>query len=301
MDNTDQKYAELLQRSDATCKALIELLGNISELMRGEVDGYAKQVADHSLVLAISMGLVKPETHHIYYAGLLHEIGLFCVSPRLHMELHEKNISASEKLLLQQVPQMGYLSLMAVDVLRPVAEIILQHQEYLDGSGYPKGLKQDQISMASQLLAVVVDYHKILSGKFFQAAVEPTDAFSYINERSGVLYNADIVQQFSNILSFEDKPQPKNHNAINSTQLKPGMILAKALFSADGLELLPRCRVLNQQDINAISNVENTAGKQLEIFVMNTKSQQFDNPFMQADLDLKDISILLGDNDLKDL
>ena len=59
----NQKYLDLLQQSDLTCKALIELLNNVSELMRGDVDGYAKQVADRTLVLATGLGLKKPETH----------------------------------------------------------------------------------------------------------------------------------------------------------------------------------------------------------------------------------------------
>ena len=80
------------------------------------------------------------------------------------------------------------------------------------------------------------------------------------------------------------------------------MILARTLFSSTGLELFQKCHVLTQQDINAICNIESTSGKQLEIFVMDTKAMDYSNPFVQADLDLREISILLGDNvNLKDI
>ena len=59
--------------------------------------------------------------------------------------------------------------------------------------------------------------------------------------------------------------------------------------------------MLNQKDINAILNIENMNGRQLEIFVMTTKAQDYSNPFVQADLDLKEISILLGGGNLNDL
>lgn len=297
----NQKYLELLQQCDLSCKSLIELIANISELMRGDVSAYAKQVADHALVVAISMDLKKPATHHIYYAGLLHEIGLFCAPPKLQKELDPNNLTASEIILLKQVPKMGALLLMSVDILRPVAEIILHHQEYLDGSGYPKGLKSDAIPLASQILAIVVDYHKIGAGRFFQKSTDQSEAFSYIKERSGILYNPEIVDKFSQILSFEDPQKNKNDNLIKSSELRPGMILSRALFSGNGLELLHKCRVLTQKDINAIYNIENMNGRKLEIFVMNNQAQDYSNPFVQADLDLKEISILLGDIDIRNL
>jgi len=298
----NQKYLALLQQSDLNCKALIELLTNVSELMRGDVSGYAKQVADRSLVLATSLGLKKPETHYIYYAALLHEIGVFCVPPKLQKDLNDQKLTLAEINLLKQIPEMGYLLLMSVDILQPVAKIILYCQEYLDGSGYPKGLRGEQIPFLSQILAVTIDYHKICAGRFFQETVDDFKAFSYIKERSGALYNAEIVDKFSQILSFEQLPKAKNDEKVNSSELKPGMILSRALFSSNGLELLHKCRVLNQRDINAIYNIESTSGKQLEIFVMATQSLDYSNPFVQADLDLKEISILLGDNtDLRNI
>jgi response regulator RpfG family c-di-GMP phosphodiesterase len=291
-----QKYLALLHQSDLTCKALIELLTNVSELMRGDVSGYAKQVADRALVLATSLGLKKPETHYIYYAALLHEIGVFCVPPKLQKDLNTQKLNTAEINLLKQIPEMGYLLLMSVDILQPVAKIILYCQEYLDGSGYPKGLKGEQIPFASQILSVVIDYHKIANGRFFQSTVDDFQAFSYIRERSGILYNPDIVENFSQILSFEQTPKAKNDDKILSHELRPGMILSRALFSSNGLELFHKCRVLNDRDINAICNIETMSGKQLEIFVMSTQAQDYSNPFVQADLDLKEISILLGDN-----
>ena len=297
----NQKYLTLLQQSDLNCKALIELLTNVSELMRGDVSGYAKQVADRSLVLATSLGLKKPETHYIYYAALLHEIGVFCVPPKLQRDLNDQKLTPSEINLLKQIPEMGYLLLMSVDILQPVAKIILHHQEYLVGSGYPKGLRGEQIPFVSQILAVTVDYHKIATGRFFQSEVEDFKAFYYLKERSGALYNAEIVDKFSQILSFEQLPKAKNDEKVTSSELKPGMILSRALFSTNGLEMLHKYHVLNQRDINAISNIENVSNRQLEIFVMATQALDYSNPFVQADLDLKEISILLGDNsNLKD-
>lgn len=298
----NQKYLDLLQQSDLTCKALIELLNNVSELMRGDVDGYAKQVADRTLVLATGLGLKKPETHYLYYAALLHEIGVFCVPPKLQKGLNNQKLTPEEVNLLKRVPEMSYLLLMSVDILRPVAKIILHHQEYLDGSGYPKKLSGAQIPYLSQILAVTVDYHKIIAGKFFQESIEDFKAFGYIKERSGVLYNEAVVQKFSEILSFDQLPKNKNDQKIVSTFLKPGMILARTLFSSTGLELFQKCHVLTQKDIDAICNIESTSGKQLEIFVMDTKAMDYSNPFVQADLDLREISILLGDNiNLKDI
>ncbi len=292
----NQKYQTLLQQSDLTCKALIELLTNVSELMRGDVSGYAKEVADRSLVLAISLGLKKPETHYVYYAALLHEIGVFCVPPKLQKDLHDQKLNSAEINLLKQIPEMGSLLLMSVELLHPVAKIILHHQEYLDGSGYPKGLKGEEIPFLAQILAVTVDYHKICAGKFFQADVENFEGFSYIKERSGITYNTEIVEKFSQILSFEQIPKAKNDEKIKSSELRTGMILSRPLFSSNGLELFHRFRVLNQRDIDAICNIESMSGRQLEIFVMSIQAQDYSNPFVQADLDLKEISILLGDN-----
>lgn len=294
-------YLSLLQQGDSSCKGIIELLSNISELMRGEVSGYARNIAEHGLILATSLGLKKIDTHYVYYSGLLHEIGLFCVTSKLQRSLVQKKLTSSEIVLLKQVPKMSYLLLMTVDILQPIANIVLNHQEYLNGSGYPKGIKKDDIPFASQILSVVVDYFKISAGKFFQKQVNDFEAFNYIKENSGILYDSKIVDKFSEILSFEGLAKNKNDNLIKSDTLRVGMVLSRTIFSPNGLELFHKGRILTSKDINAILNIENMSGRKLEIFVMDNQAQDYSNPFLQKDLDLKEISILLGDIDINNL
>lgn len=83
---------------------------------------------------------------------MLHEIGLFCVTPKLQKSFVQKKLTTSEIILLKQVPKMGYLLLMTVDILQPIANIILHHQEYLNGSGYPHELKNDAIPFTAKIL-----------------------------------------------------------------------------------------------------------------------------------------------------
>ncbi|MGI9214833.1 MAG: hypothetical protein ACR2HS_04100, partial [Gammaproteobacteria bacterium] len=80
-----------------------------------------------------------------------------------------------------------------------------------------------------------------------------------------------------------------------------GMVLSRTIFSPNGLELFRKGRILSNKDVHAVLNIENMSGRKLEIFVMDNQAQDYSNPFMHKDLDLKEISILLGDIDVNNL
>ncbi|MDO3387477.1 HD domain-containing phosphohydrolase, partial [Gilvimarinus sp. SDUM040013] len=91
-------------------------------------------------------------------------------------------LSAEYQRQFQQHPLRAKAATVLVAPLFPAGEIIVQHKEYLDGSGYPKGLKSEEISYSAQLLCVVNDYVELISGLYQKRLYSSHEAISYLKE-----------------------------------------------------------------------------------------------------------------------
>ena len=261
-----EEYEKIIRDLHQDYRTVISVFVNLIELGRGINNGYARKIADHALILGISLQLDKKTVDDLHFAGLMHEIGQLCIpekiSAKKFLELDE-----SEKEQLKQIPWLSHTILVPLDQFDGTAKIILQHQEKLDGSGYPRGLKEDQISFAAQVLGVVVDYHKICVGKYFMEKVEPDKAIDYLTAKKYTLYNAKAVDMFLKILDFEKNQRTRTEAKKKTAFLEPGMVLSRPLHASNGILLLPKHHVLTEENIEALTYLEHDLGEELNIFV----------------------------------
>jgi len=163
--------------------------------------GHQQRVADLSRTLARSIGLSDNEVEGIYIAAAIHDIGKIS----LPAEILSKPVQLSdiEVSLIQAHSQTGYDILKGIEFPWPIAEIVLQHHERLDGSGYPRGLRGDNILMAARIIGVADVVETMASHRPYRPSRGIDKALEEITQNKGVLYEPRVVEACLNI--FENR------------------------------------------------------------------------------------------------
>jgi putative nucleotidyltransferase with HDIG domain len=154
--------------------------------------GHQQRVADLSRAIAREIGLAEDDVEGIYIAAAIHDIGKIS----LPAEILSKPVPLSdiEVSLIQAHSQTGYDILQGIDFPWPIAEIVLQHHERLDGSGYPKGLAGDDILMAARVIGVADVVETMASHRPYRPSRGIDKALEEIAQNKGALYEPLVVE-----------------------------------------------------------------------------------------------------------
>ncbi|MHB8438513.1 MAG: HD domain-containing phosphohydrolase [Acidimicrobiales bacterium] len=139
-------------RFEASLEAAVRAIAAAAELRDPYTAGHQRRTADLSAVIATAMGINSDAIEGIKVAASIHDIGKLTVPAEILSK--PGRLTDAEFALVKQHSQAGYDIVAGIDFPWPVPETILQHPERLDGSGYPHGLKGDQISVGARILAV---------------------------------------------------------------------------------------------------------------------------------------------------
>jgi HD-GYP domain-containing protein (c-di-GMP phosphodiesterase class II) len=153
--------------------------------------GHQHRVADLSRTIAREIGFSENEIEGIYIAAAIHDIGKIS----LPAEILSKPVQLSdiEISLIQAHSQTGYDILKGIEFPWPIAEIVLQHHERLDGSGYPRGLSGDDVLMAARIIGVADVVETMASHRPYRPSMGIDKALEEITQNRGVLYEPLVV------------------------------------------------------------------------------------------------------------
>lgn len=195
-DISDRKRSEeRLQRSydklRDTMIATVNTLASTVEMRDPYTAGHQRRVTILACAMADKMGLTEEQFDGLRMAGLVHDIGKFSVP----VEILNKpgRLSETEFNIIKVHPQAGYNILKEIEFPWPVAQIVLQHHERLDGSGYPQGLKNGGIMLEAKILAVADVVEAMASHRPYRPALGIDVALEEIAKNKGILYDAEIV------------------------------------------------------------------------------------------------------------
>ncbi len=179
---------EVLQK---TIDGTISTLSALGEIRDPYTGGHQQRVAQLAVAIAQEMNLPDEQRRGIYIAGMLHDIGKMAVP----IETLSKPgiIDDIEYLMMKIHPETGYQILSKIEFTWPIATIILQHHERLDGSGYPKGLKNDEILLDSRIISVADVVEAMASHRPYRPALGIDKALEEILQYRGTLYDPDVV------------------------------------------------------------------------------------------------------------
>jgi PAS domain S-box-containing protein len=195
-DITDRKKMEKerqenIERLRKSLGATINAMAVTVETRDPYTAGHQRRVADLARTIASEMKLTNEQIDGIRMASMIHDIGKISIPSEILAK--PTKLTELEFSLIKTHSQSGYNILKDIDFLWPVAQIILQHHERINGSGYPNGLTEEQILLESQILAVADVVEAISSHRPYRPAFGINIALNEITKNRGILYNPDIV------------------------------------------------------------------------------------------------------------
>ncbi len=156
----------------------------------------AMNVSALAILTAKTLGLSAEEIGHVGMGGLFHNIGMNRVPLAVRLKT-EEDLSPTEAKLLRMYPQLGKEILEAMpDVAPEVIEIVHQHREYLDGTGYPKRLINGDISKTARLVGTITEYNLRVSDRRSPRYLSPSQALTYLYTKLRNKYGPDVIDPF---------------------------------------------------------------------------------------------------------
>jgi putative nucleotidyltransferase with HDIG domain len=153
------------------------------------------------LAYAISreMGLPNDQIQRVRIAGLLHDLGKIFIPTEILSKPGQ--LSEVEFAIIKSHPQAGYEILKNIEFPWPIADIVIQHHERLNGSGYPAGLKDEEIVMEARILTVADVVEAMSSHRPYRPALGLDKALKEIVNNKGVFYDANVVEACMRVFS----------------------------------------------------------------------------------------------------
>jgi HD-GYP domain-containing protein (c-di-GMP phosphodiesterase class II) len=146
--------------------------------------------------LAQRMGVLENELVHIYRGALLHDIGKMGVPDSI--VLKPGPLTDEEWVIMRKHPQYAFDMLQPITYLQPAIELPYCHHEKWDGSGYPRGLKGNQIPLVARIFALVDVWDALTSDRPYRKAWSQEETVNYIREQSGKHFDPSLVSVFLN-------------------------------------------------------------------------------------------------------
>lgn len=281
-----QKNTELEEANQKLEKSfldIIRLLSSLIENLNPELGRYMKHVAQLARKVAEEYELDSEELDQIELAGMIHDIGILGLSKRILLK-DEKSMSAMELKMYSQHPVIASVCLETVEKFDKVAEIVLYHHENFDGSGFPNGLKEDEIPLGSRIIGAVADYCNIIymwpkdmkyifdkATKYFGSSnksfnvTKPEKIIEEIASKIILLgayrkYDINVVTKLIKIvkkakLSEKEIKEQKQDMWISYNELKEGMVLAQDIRLKDGRILLASSTKVKKASINYVQKL----------------------------------------------
>lgn len=195
-DITERKRAEdEIKESYAKLRAafggIIKVMSSVVEVKDPYTAGHQRRVADLAQKIAAEMGLTQDQIEAIFMAGSIHDIGKISIPAEILSKPGQLN--KLEWDLIKSHPSVGYEILKDVEFPWPVAEIVRQHHERMDGSGYPHGLKGNEIMVEARILAVADVVEAMAYHRPYRPAHGIDRALAEISQKKGLLYDPAAV------------------------------------------------------------------------------------------------------------
>jgi HD-GYP domain-containing protein (c-di-GMP phosphodiesterase class II) len=153
--------------------------------------GHQQRVSDLARSIATEMGLSADRQDFIRIASSIHDIGKISIPSEILSK--PTKLTDLEFSLIKTHPQSGYDILKDIEFPWPVANVILQHHERMDGSGYPHGIKGDDIFLEARILAIADVVEAIASHRPYRPAFGIDIALEEIEKNKGITYDEDVV------------------------------------------------------------------------------------------------------------
>lgn len=195
-DDLQESNEELEIAYQATLEGWVRAL----DLRDRETEGHTKRVTALTQKLAATMGVSDADLVHITRGALLHDIGKMAIPDGILLK--PAQLSDDERKLIEKHPVYAFEMLSPIKFLLPALDIPHCHHEKWDGSGYPRGLKGEDIPFAARIFAVVDVWDALVSDRPYRKGIEPAEIRERIRKDSGMHFDPQVVEAFLKLESL---------------------------------------------------------------------------------------------------
>jgi PAS domain S-box-containing protein/putative nucleotidyltransferase with HDIG domain len=188
---TEEELRLSSQKIQRAMNGTISSMASLAEVRDPYTAGHQQRVTKLATAIARELGLSEEQIEGINVAGTLHDIGKISVPSEILSK--PGSLRKSEFDLIKDHAEVGYGLLKTIEFSQPVAQIVLQHHERMDGSGYPKGLSGENILIEARIMAVADVIESMSSHRPYRPAFSIEKALLEIILKRGVLYDPDVV------------------------------------------------------------------------------------------------------------
>ena len=190
------------QQRLVTYDVTLEGLSRALDLRDKETEGHSQRVTHLAVRLAEAMGVPKKELAYIRWGALLHDIGKMGIPDAILLK--PARLTEEEWAIMRRHPVYAYELLSPIPYLRALLDIPYCHHEKWDGTGYPRGLKSEEIPLTARIFAVADVWDALRSDRPYRPAWSAQKAREYIREQSGTHFDPQVVEVFLRLIAVED-------------------------------------------------------------------------------------------------
>ena len=172
----------------------LEALGNALDLKDAETEGHSKRVTAYTIAIARAMGLSSDQIRIIARGAFLHDIGKMAIPD--HILKKPGKLDAEETAIMREHCYRGYAIVRRIPFLYEAAEIVYAHQEKFDGTGYPRGLKGEEIPLGARIFSIADTLDAMTSDRPYRARLSHSVARDEIIQWSGRQFDPEVVKVF---------------------------------------------------------------------------------------------------------
>ncbi len=197
-ENTEKELRSSEARLKNSLDSAIETIAGICEIQDPYTSGHQKQVSKIAFAIAEEMGLTFQEADNIRIGSMLHDIGKISIPTSILVK--PGKLTEIEFLLIKEHSKIGYDILKKMDISPSIPEMVLQHHERLNGSGYPNRLNGDNTLLGSKIIAVADVVEAMTSHRPYRPALGRDKAIQEVIQNKATLYDCAVVDACLKIL-----------------------------------------------------------------------------------------------------
>lgn len=180
------------KRIERTMYNTIDMIAELTELRDPYTAGHEARVGELAAAIAAEMGYDHDFQQGLRVAGILHDVGKIGIPSEIL--IRPRRLHTAQFDLLKTHAEYSYLLVKNIDFPWPIAETVYQHHERLDGSGYPRGLKGDAVTIEARILAIADVVESMSSHRPYRPAIGEEDALLEIERNAGKLYDTNVAK-----------------------------------------------------------------------------------------------------------
>ncbi len=191
---TEKSFAQITVKKDGSLvinRNLLHFFGRVLDAKHSYTDGHSQRVSYFSMLIALAIGLPDEKIRKIELAAFLHDIGKVGI-PKSILDKSEP-LTAQEFEIIKKHASLSYEIVKGISAFEKLANIVGSDQEHWDGSGYPKGLKTEEIPVESRIIFIADAFDAMTSNRSYHKAISVTDAINELKKSAGKDFDPKIV------------------------------------------------------------------------------------------------------------